>query len=106
MEHFISRNNFSKLTIIFFHCFVLLSFNLTSSAQLSTLNDSWRWVLFTTDDGLPSNRVFNIIETMSGTVWAVTQSGLAWFNGYYWEPIGEQKGLPSRKLDKGRGTWL
>lgn len=100
MKVFIIQNIFSKIIVLICQCFVLLSFNSVSSAQLNRLHDSWRWVRFTTDDGLPSNRVFNIVETTSGTAWALTQSGLAWFNGYYWEPINEQKGLPSRKLDK------
>ncbi|MDI6766479.1 MAG: hypothetical protein QME52_06620 [Bacteroidota bacterium] len=56
-------------------------------AQTNTLNDDWRWVRFTTDDGLPSNRVFDVIETKSGIVWAATEFGAAWYNGFYWHSI-------------------
>lgn len=96
MKYFIGRNKFSKLSGIIFQCIVLFAFNLPSSAQLNTLNDSWRWVRFTTDDGLPSNRVFDITETKNGIVWAATEFGAAWYNGFYWQSISQKDGLPER----------
>jgi PAS domain S-box-containing protein len=64
--------------------------------QPRAIYDSWRWAHFTTESGLPSNRVFQIYETQSGGVWAATQSGLAWYNGYYWRSILPTQGLPAR----------
>jgi PAS domain S-box-containing protein len=55
-------------------------------------------VHFTTESGLPSNRVFDILETASGIVWARTQAGLAWYNGYCWDKIGMAKGLPEQMI--------
>ena len=49
---------------------------------------------FTTTSGLPSNRVLDVVETADGTVWAATSSGLAWYDGYRWNPVGETNGLP------------
>jgi PAS domain S-box-containing protein len=63
-------------------------------AQAPTFDEQWRWSQFTTLEGLPSNRVLEILESSAGTIWAVTQNGLAWFNGYYWNPMGVGKGLP------------
>ena len=67
-------------------------------SQTNPLNDDWRWIRFTTEYGLPSNRVMNICETKKGTIWANTQLGLAWFNGYHWEAIGKSKGLFPRMM--------
>jgi PAS domain S-box-containing protein len=57
---------------------------LVSYAQFETLNEEWRWVQFTTEAGLPSNQIRNIVLTTSGTVWAVTPGGLAWYDRYRW----------------------
>jgi len=63
-------------------------------SQTEKFYDSWRWAHFTTASGLPSDRVADVVETPGGTVWAITQSGMAWFNGYYWVPSDTINGLP------------
>ncbi|RMD99250.1 MAG: hypothetical protein D6814_05920, partial [Calditrichaeota bacterium] len=69
----------------------------TLSAQLETFADAWRWVKFTTEEGLPSNRVYQVLETKTGFVWAITDMGVAWYDGYAWHsvpaPAGILKGL-------------
>ncbi len=62
-------------------------------SQTEKFYDSWRWAHFTTASGLPSDRVSDVVETPEGTVWAITQSGIAWFNGYYWIPANTVNGL-------------
>jgi PAS domain S-box-containing protein len=62
-------------------------------AQRPSFTDAWRWVQFSTDDGLPANRVFDIVETADGTIWASTQLGVACFNGYYWRAMDTTRGL-------------
>jgi PAS domain S-box-containing protein len=57
-------------------------------SQLETLGDSWRWVHFTAESGLPSNHVYDVIETGDGTVWAPTGEGVARYDGYLWHTIG------------------
>lgn len=52
--------------------------------------------MFTTESGLPSVRVFDVVETSGGTPWANTSSGLAWFNGYSWTPVGKEHGLSNQ----------
>ncbi len=76
--------------------FIFAAFTTITYGQTNTLNDNWRWVHFTTDDGLPSNRVFDIIETKNGIVWAATEFGTAWYNGFYWQSISHKYGLPER----------
>ncbi len=94
MKKFIKQNTSSKIIIF---TAIFLSLNFPSLAQLTTLNESWRWVQFTTDDGLPSNRVLNMTETKNGTVWVATEFGAAWYNGFYWQRISEKDGLPERR---------
>ncbi|MFQ5504922.1 MAG: ATP-binding protein [Planctomycetota bacterium] len=64
------------------------------AAQTDTLTDSWRWVRFDTDSGLPSNRVLDVVETENGVPWAATSAGVAWYDGMRWHPVGEELGLP------------
>ena len=66
-----------------------------AAAQTGTLGDSWRWVRFSTEDGLPANQVSGLFETSDGTPWALTRSGLAWYDGYRWNPLGATMGLIS-----------
>ena len=63
-------------------------------AQMEKVGELWRWVQFTAEVGLPSNRVLDVVETRSGMIWANTQSGLARFDGYCWVPVGAKEGLP------------
>jgi|GEM_PF-3419651 len=56
-------------------------------AQPPEVQDSWRWTSFGKAEGLPSVRVLAIKETAGGKVWAVTQRGLAYYDGYFWTPV-------------------
>jgi ligand-binding sensor domain-containing protein len=61
----------------------------------ASFNDPWRWVQFKTASGLPSNSVYDVVETPSGTVWAATQRGLAWYDGFRWHEMGAAQGIPA-----------
>jgi signal transduction histidine kinase/ligand-binding sensor domain-containing protein len=65
---------------------LFLLFILTPSVrgQMPHLYDSWRWVRFGTESGLPSNRIFNVFESGDSVVWAHTSRGLAWYDGLEW----------------------
>jgi two-component system sensor histidine kinase UhpB len=63
-----------------------------STAQVDTFRDAWRWAHFTTASGLPSNTVYGITEATDGTVWASTEAGLAWYDGFIWHPVGLSRG--------------
>jgi PAS domain S-box-containing protein len=67
-------------------------------AQVDTFNEQWRWVRFTTESGLPTNDAKYLHQTPSGTIWTGTYHGLAWFDGYQWNEIGPEEGLPEGNL--------
>ena len=69
---------------------------------------------YTVADGLPSNRVVDIIEMPSGEIWLSTGSGLSKFDGMNFKNFDESDGLCSNRLtgimpdSKGMlwiGTW-
>jgi ligand-binding sensor domain-containing protein len=68
-----------------------------SHAQADTFGESWRWAHFTTAYGLPSNTVYDLAEATDGTVWASTEAGLAWYDGFIWHPVGLSRGLQSAR---------
>jgi len=65
-------------------------------AQQPSFDESWRWVHFTTESGLPSNNVYDVIETPDSTLWAVCDAGIAWYDGFQWQPVQ----LPAHHLPK------
>jgi signal transduction histidine kinase/ligand-binding sensor domain-containing protein len=69
-----------------------------ANAQSIPFQDSWRWAHFTTESGLPSDQVFCITETPDGTIWAGTQKGLAWFDGYFWNSLDIRQGIPADQI--------
>ncbi len=70
--------------------------------QPDPLQDDWRWVQFTEKDGLPSNRVVALVETINGTMWAWTQEGAAWYDGFRWNRVGTAVGLPEQNISQMR----
>jgi PAS domain S-box-containing protein len=69
-------------------------------AQPVRFDEAWRWVEFTTESGLPSNRVTGVVETGDGTVWAVTSAGLAWYDDFRWNLVDSSMGLPYQRVDE------
>ncbi|MBI1804315.1 MAG: PAS domain S-box protein [Ignavibacteriae bacterium] len=74
---------------------LVLSTLLPVKAQNEEYDETWRWVQFTTESGLPSNRVTEVHETSDGTVWAIAAGRLAWYDGFQWQPMD----LPHDMLD-------
>ena len=70
-----------------------------SKADDYSFAERCRWGHFTTEDGLPSNRVTEIVEAHDGTTWVSTSSGVAWFDGYRWHQPGPREGLPGGSLE-------
>ena len=68
-------------------------------AQSSLYNEPWRWAHFSTNEGLPSNRVLGILEQPNGVAWVNTSDGLAYFNNFYWIRMGASKGVPEKRAD-------
>ncbi len=77
----------------------LLGIVAASPAGEERFDEAWRWVQFTTESGLPSNRILDLVETDDSVVWALTTSGLAWFDGFQWNTVDSSYGLPGRQVN-------
>lgn len=53
---------------------------------------------YTTDDGLPSNYVYGVVEDNDGYIWAYTENGLAKFDGETFRNFTTADGLPSNDV--------
>ncbi len=67
-------------------------------AQSFHFEEDWRWSHFTTESGLPSNKILQIVEAHDGVIWAVSLNEVAWFDGYRWITIDSKKGLPAGQI--------
>ncbi|MEE8146992.1 MAG: PAS domain S-box protein [Longimicrobiales bacterium] len=56
--------------------------------------DASTWIRFDRSSGLPDDRVVMIREAPGGHVWAATERGLAWYDGFRWRTMGTEQGLP------------
>ena len=66
--------------------------------QAQPLNDGWRWAGYSTDDGLPDNRITAVTVAKNGRTWVGTAAGVAWFDGYVWHRSGDDQGIPARPV--------
>jgi|GEM_PF-1798805 len=62
-------------------------------AQYSRLRDypleeTWRWIRFTTTAGLPSDHILDVADDGNDIPWVCTTKGVAWFDGFRWHPVG------------------
>lgn len=64
------------------------------------LQETWRWVRFTTADGLAQPDVHQLVETDDGGLWVKTANSVAWFNEYSWV------GVRCEALQEGMGLRL
>jgi signal transduction histidine kinase len=59
-----------------------------SGTDIRRISDSWRWVRFGHESGLPSERVTFVLETHTKEVWARTSpGGIVWFDGFRWNRV-------------------
>jgi len=73
--------------------FVLLPL-LQGEAQFGEIHESWRWRHFSTQSGLPPDRVLNVVESDANIVWARTYRGIFEYDGYRWNMLGRSDGQP------------
>lgn len=50
--------------------------------------------IFTTDQGLPSNEVYSLIQDSKGYIWGATDAGVFRYNGEYFKLFTSKEGLP------------
>lgn len=60
---------------------------------------------YTTEDGLPSLRINCLIRGHTGRLWAGTDNGLAWFNGFGWEVSLKCSNINSLAVDANNSLW-
>ena len=53
---------------------------------------------FTTNEGLPSNHVYDIVEDKKGFLWIATDNGVSRFDGKYFQNFSVKNGLPSNDV--------
>lgn len=56
------------------------------------------YIQYTTEDGLPTNYVYGVVEDDEGYIWAYTENGLAKFDGYDFEHFTVEDGLPGNDI--------
>ncbi len=81
-------------------------------AQVDSINTDMKFVFntaqsfenYTVDDGLPANRVFDILQDREGYIWIATESGLSRFNGVefknYFHVPGDSNSLSSNYITR------
>ena len=71
-----------------------MSLGLAAAAQTppDPLQEAWRWARYDANAGLPAGPVMSVVETTDGVAWAMTETGLAWYDEYRWHPVRLQKG--------------
>ena len=75
-----------NIKILIFILPIILSFRVCyGETPLSEkLFQSWRWASYDIKDGLFSNNVLCITEANDKTIWALTDKGLNYFDGFQW----------------------
>lgn len=53
---------------------------------------------FTTNEGLPSNHIYDIVEDNKGFLWIATDNGVSRFDGKYFQNFSVKNGLPSNDV--------
>ncbi|MCZ4242721.1 sensor histidine kinase [Pedobacter punctiformis] len=53
---------------------------------------------FTTNEGLPSNHIYDIVEDNKGFLWIATDNGVSRFDGKYFQNFSIKNGLPSNDV--------
>ncbi len=72
-------------------CFFLLLLPLPATLSAQSLPAGFRQ--FTSNDGLPSSEVYEILQDRQGYLWFGTDNGVSRFNGYEFENFGALQGL-------------
>ena len=86
-----------KITSIFF-CLILFQIffdNIGTNIFAQSYN---KISTFSTNEGLPSNHIYDIAEDDNGFLWIATNNGLARFDGKYFYNYSTKNGLPSNDV--------
>lgn len=68
--------------------------------QVKIYTQSFLITKYSTDNGLPDNRVNDIAQDSLGRIWIAMVSGIAMYDGYEWTKYGEKDGVPEIEYKK------
>jgi ligand-binding sensor domain-containing protein/signal transduction histidine kinase len=80
-------------------CLVACGLGLTLFAPVSVRGEQLPIKIYTTSDGLVSNRISRIVRDSRGYMWFCTEDGLSRFDGYAFTNYTVQQGLPTNWVD-------
>jgi len=86
-----------KTKIVFFYLIVLQLFLIIIGASVYGQNFN-KIGTFSTNEGLPSNHIYDIVEDDNGFLWIATNNGIARFDGKYFYNYSTKNGLPSNDV--------
>jgi len=72
----------------------ILIITLLIDTQFLAQSQSFLITKYSTDNGLPDNRVNDIAQDSLGRIWVAMASGIAMYDGYEWIKIGKKNGVP------------
>ncbi|MFZ2430764.1 MAG: two-component regulator propeller domain-containing protein [Lutibacter sp.] len=86
-----------KITSVFFYLMLFQIFfeNIGTNVFAQSYN---KISTFSTNEGLPSNHIYDIAEDGNGFLWIATNNGLARFDGKYFYNYSTKNGLPSNDV--------
>ncbi|MEE9438320.1 MAG: histidine kinase [Saprospiraceae bacterium] len=58
-------------------------------------SQNYSYFQYTTEQGLPSDYIYGVLEDDKGHIWAYTEVGIAKFDGYDWKTFTSKDGLPN-----------
>lgn len=85
--------NFKK-TVPFFRFFFYIQFYFIIGSAVYAQNFN-KTSIFVTNDGLPSNHIYDFAEDNNGFLWIATDNGVSRFDGKYFYNYSVKNGLPS-----------
>ncbi len=86
------KNSTARAAIVLLILFFLTGYSLPQERHKSEANADI--VEYTNQDGLPSNNFSNIIQTKDGYIWISGVEGTYRFDGYEFEEVGKEYGVP------------
>ncbi len=89
MEEVRHKFYFPKILLWKIHVLVFLSYSITSFAQFSFSKN------YTSNDGLPSSKIYDMLQDSLGYMWFATENGVSRFDGYDFKNFTTKDGLPA-----------
>lgn len=76
----------------------LKKFHIILFALMWNFSLSQQYLNYTIKDGLPSNRIYRVTQDNEGFIWAITDKGMARFNGKEFKVFNTREGLPTNDI--------